>query len=121
MRAFAPPTGKCSARGVMRVRKGLLETDLWGQISLLLLFSSSLPFSAFWLVGGILERALWSQISVLLLFSSSLLRVLARGGCPEKIAALRAGELRILAGGAALKNIAALREREIVRALRMSL
>ena len=63
----------------MRVRKGLLERDLWGQISGL----------------------------VLLLFSSSsllLLRVLARGGCPEKIAALRAGELRILARGAALKK-----------------
>ena len=71
----------------MRVRKGLLETDLWGQISVLLL-----------------------------LFSSSL-RVLARGGCPEKIAALRAGELRILARGAALKKIAALRAREFVRAL----
>ena len=56
VRAFAPPTGKCSARGVMRVREGLLETDLWGQISVLLLFfffffSSSL-LSAFWLVGG---------------------------------------------------------------------
>ena len=92
MRALAPPTGKCSARGVMRVRKGLLERDLWAQISVLL-FSSLLL----------------------------LLRVLARGGCPEKIAALRAGELRILARGAALKKIAALRAREIVRALRMSL
>ena len=70
-----------------------------------------------------LERDLWAQISVLLLlFSSSLLlRVLARGGCPEKIAALRAGELRILARGAALKQIAALRAREFVRPLRMSL
>ena len=91
MRALAPPTGKCSARGVMRVRKGLLERDLWAQISVLF-FSSLL-----------------------------LLRVLARGGCPEKIAALRAGELRILARGAALKKIAALRAREFVRALRMSL
>ena len=56
--------------------------------------------------GGKLEWDLWGQISVLLLllFSSSLLRVLARGCCPEKIAALRAGELRILARGAALKK-----------------
>ena len=79
----------------MRVRKGLLERDLWGQINVLLFFF----FSS----------------------SSLLLRVLARGGCPEKIAALRAGELRILARGAALKKIAALRAREFVRALRMSL
>ena len=97
----------------------MLETDLWGQISVL---CSSLLFffSAFWLVGvlgrGMLETDLWGQINVLfcaLLFSAFWLV----GGDPEKIAALRAGELRILARGAALKKIAALRAREFVRAL----
>ena len=80
--------------------------------------SSSLLFSSLLRVlargRGILEPDLWGQISVLLLSSSSSssrLRVLARGGCPEKIAALRAGELRILARGAALKNRRASRER----------
>ena len=56
----------------MRVRKGLLETDLWGQISVLLLFSSS---SSLLRVlargGGILEPDLWGQINVLLFFFSS--------------------------------------------------
>ena len=102
----------------MRVRKGLLETDLWGQISVLFFFSSLL-FSAFWPAGGILERDPWCQISVLLLLFSSPRS--GPWGDLEKIAALRAGELRILAHGAALKKIAALRAREFVRALRMSL
>ena len=89
----------------MRVRKGLLERDLWGQIIVLFFFSSSLLLRVLARGGVIQERDLWGQINVLFFFSSSLLlRVLARGGCPEKIAALRAGELRILARGAALKK-----------------
>ena len=81
MRASAPPTGKCSARSVMRVRKGLLERDLWGQIIVLFFFSSSLLLRVLARGGWVLERDLWAQISVLLFFSSSssLLRVLARG------------------------------------------
>ena len=40
-------------RGVMRVRKVTdWETDLGAQISVLLVFSSSLLLSAFWLAGG---------------------------------------------------------------------
>ena len=61
MRAFAAPTGKCSARGVMRVRVGKLERALWSQISvlLLLLLLLLLLFSAFWLVGGVVFSAFW--------------------------------------------------------------
>ena len=60
----------------MRVRRGLLETDLWGQISVLLLLLLLLLLSAFWLVGAIMKNRRASRERVCESFVNVLVRAL---------------------------------------------